>query len=62
MIGYIIGIISGINYLNNCSGPDEHANEKKDDPENILIMELKENRIVEIELLPDIAPNHVKRI
>ena len=31
------------------------------DPENTIIMELKDGRVV-IELLPDVAPQHVARM
>ena len=37
------------------------AADKKRDPENTLYMELKDGRVV-IELLPDVAPNHVARV
>jgi len=32
------------------------------DPENTLVIELKDGGIVEIEMLPDVAPRHVERI
>ena len=32
------------------------------DPENTVIIELKDGGIVEIEMLPDVAPRHVERI
>jgi peptidylprolyl isomerase len=32
------------------------------DPENTLVIELKDGGIVEIEMLPDVAPKHVERI
>ena len=32
-----------------------------DDPENVLLMKLKDGTVV-IQMLPDLAPNHVKRI
>lgn len=37
------------------------ANGKQMDPENTLYLDLKDGRVV-IELRPDLAPNHVKRI
>lgn len=35
--------------------------QRNDDPENTLVMELKDGRVV-IALRPDLAPNHVRRI
>jgi cyclophilin family peptidyl-prolyl cis-trans isomerase len=32
------------------------------DPENTLVIELKDGGVVEIELLPEVAPKHVERI
>jgi peptidylprolyl isomerase len=32
------------------------------DPENTLVIELKDGGVVEIEMLPDVAPKHVERI
>lgn len=47
--------------MSNINNPANAQNQKYQDPENILYIDLKQGRVV-IQLLPNIAPSHVNRI
>ncbi|HUF56598.1 MAG TPA: peptidylprolyl isomerase [Thermohalobaculum sp.] len=53
-----LAIVAGL--LLTVSTPEANAVEIED-PENTLIIELKDGEVV-VELMPDIAPNHVERV